>query len=498
VLQRRRSVRSSIRSNRSTRSNGRKRTPAAGSGQNISFVPDQPFRRSNTRIGRSDSGRKSEFGRRSSRRGTAAETGGGSRDLAPPPSGMKGDVYTRVAIPRSKSFMNVSSQYNLQELFRELKEKEGVESIDDVLKKIISPNGISFNEIKPVYRELLLKLAMTMSQDEIFQRSKNIIHQEKKKMKNKNKSKKSKKSYPTSASEQSTLSSFLRMTFSSSKSQQQAASAKNTLEPVKRLGYDTGVSILSKSSSSNKGLTKADISGPIPLTGTLNPSGRSLPTLQSASAKTPILPRAVASKPEISESNANPIIKKTSSNEMVDDAYNSCSECGYESVCTYDTCSCLEKSPKKFSSTVLGHKNHSKLTTTLSDPDKIQVKTEDSDSVCDCDADSCISGDKCYCSLRGDPRQNKSLVRPKTKAPPKLVPIMSDDGETGSCCSSHSSCSHSNTLNRSQDMVSTDSGTDTTCYSVRHISHKAQVNAHRQPSSRDISLSRYMEFTKAN
>merc|ERR1711902_378407 len=94
-----------------------------------------------------------------------------------------GDVFTRVAIPRSKNFMNVNNQYNLQELFRELKEKEGVESIDDVLKKIISPNGISFNEIKPVYRELLLKLAMTMSQDEIFQRSKNILQQQQKESK---------------------------------------------------------------------------------------------------------------------------------------------------------------------------------------------------------------------------------------------------------------------------------------------------------------------------
>merc|ERR1712141_251916 len=94
-----------------------------------------------------------------------------------------GDLYTRVAIPRSRSFMNVNSQYNLQELFKELKEKEGVESIDDVLKKVIRPNGISFNEIKPVYRELLLKLAMTMSQDELFQRSKNIMSAEKKKKK---------------------------------------------------------------------------------------------------------------------------------------------------------------------------------------------------------------------------------------------------------------------------------------------------------------------------
>merc|ERR1712001_20801 len=98
-----------------------------------------------------------------------------------------GDLYTRVAIPRSRSFMNVHGQYNLQELFRELKEKEGVASIDDVLKKIISPNGISFNEIKPVYRELLLKLAMTMSQDEIFQRSKNILNAEKKNKKKEDK-----------------------------------------------------------------------------------------------------------------------------------------------------------------------------------------------------------------------------------------------------------------------------------------------------------------------
>ena len=55
-----------------------------------------------------------------------------------------------------------------------------MESIDDVLKRVISPNGMSFNDIKPVYRELLLKLAMTMSQDEIFERSKSIMASNKK------------------------------------------------------------------------------------------------------------------------------------------------------------------------------------------------------------------------------------------------------------------------------------------------------------------------------
>jgi len=411
---------------------------------------------------------------------------------------MKGDVYTRVAIPRSKSFMNVNSQYNLQELFRELKEKEGVESIDDVLKKIISPNGISFNEIKPVYRELLLKLAMTMSQDEIFQRSQNIITQEKKKMKNKKSKQKTKKPYATSASEQSTLSSFLRMTFSSSKSasqqQQQTASKGSTLEQSKKSnsGYDTGISLLSKSSTSNKVLTKADISGPIPLNGTTNQNSRGL---QSASSKTPVMPRAIQSKSisttQLPETNGRPLPKPTN-DEMVDDAYMSCSECGYESVCTYDSCSCSSKTtatPPKQHFPPTNHKNHSRLTTKLSDPDKIQVKPDDLESVCDCDADSCVSSDKCYCSLRGDPRLNPH-IKTKQKLPPKLIPILSDDGETSSCCSSHSSSCGNATLNRNGEIISTDSGTDTTCYSVRHISHKTSLSNNRGQTSRDISLSR--------
>ena len=144
--------------------------------------------------------------------------------------------------------MNVNNQYNLQELFKELKEKEGVESIDDVLKKVISPNGISFNEIKPVYRELLLKLAMTMSQDELFQRSKNIMSAEKKKT-TKKKDKASKKSYPVSASEQSTLSSFLKLTFSSNKHQNGMGTEKSS----------------TFTKDSKKSISKTDISGPMPI-----------------------------------------------------------------------------------------------------------------------------------------------------------------------------------------------------------------------------------------
>ena len=49
---------------------------------------------------------------------------------------------------------------------------------------MISKDGMSFNKISPVYRELLMKLAMSMSGDEMFIRSKNIMMQEKVKKNN--------------------------------------------------------------------------------------------------------------------------------------------------------------------------------------------------------------------------------------------------------------------------------------------------------------------------
>ena len=100
----------------------------------------------------------------------------------------KGDIYTKVAMPRSKSFMNVSGPYNLQELFKELKDKEGIESVDDILRQVISKEGMSFNRTSPMYRELLMKLAMSLSADEMFIRSKNIMMQEKSKSVNREES----------------------------------------------------------------------------------------------------------------------------------------------------------------------------------------------------------------------------------------------------------------------------------------------------------------------
>ena len=283
-----------------------------------------------------------------------------------------GDLYTRVAIPRSRSFMNVNSQYNLQELFRELKEKEGVESIDDVLKKIISPNGISFNEIKPVYRELLLKLAMTMSQDEIFQRSKNILNAEKKnkkkedkkvsnslnKKEQKSKAKPSNKKVYTSqstlggrASEQSTLSSFLKMTFSSSKNKEnvnRAASSNNKSSS----GYESSQSVTPHNNLNvSKGyhISKADISGPVDVPARIrnNEFKNVEKPFKGKNLSAPLPPAPVQSKSQPPKSDGKQKCdhptkpgKAGESESSVDDAYGSCSECGYDSVCTYDSCSC--------------------------------------------------------------------------------------------------------------------------------------------------------------
>lgn len=54
--------------------------------------------------------------------------------------------------------------------------------MDDILNAIIDSEGMSFNDLKPIYKEFLLKLAVTLTKDEIFQHSKAIMKKQKKKI----------------------------------------------------------------------------------------------------------------------------------------------------------------------------------------------------------------------------------------------------------------------------------------------------------------------------
>ena len=211
-----------------------------------------------------------------------------------------GDIYTKVAIPRSKSFMNVSGQYNLQELFKELREKEGIESVDDILREVISSGGMSFNNIKPVYREMLMKLVMTMSKDEIFIRSQNIMNEQKKKTKG--------KPWPNFGS----------------KAAKEAKLLKNPPKQIKGLQQQSQLSQQQK-----KRINKSDIGNPVPI---------SVP--KKFAVRVEDLLEGVE-KPQISKMpNDNKNLKNPEKMSKVEDPYTSCSECGYQSLCgSYCSCS---------------------------------------------------------------------------------------------------------------------------------------------------------------
>jgi hypothetical protein len=88
-----------------------------------------------------------------------------------------GDILTKITIPKSRSFLvrTGGGGSSLHELFAELRTQEGVSNMDEVLEKIVNANGMSYNDLKPLYKELLLKLAVTLTKDELYLRSKNIM-----------------------------------------------------------------------------------------------------------------------------------------------------------------------------------------------------------------------------------------------------------------------------------------------------------------------------------
>ncbi|KAG5680348.1 hypothetical protein PVAND_009858 [Polypedilum vanderplanki] len=144
---------------------------------------------------------------------------GRNGDKNDPYSGKEGsgDIFTKVAIPRSGSFLNTAgltryksratrrnltgktvngsnaggggSPLGFSELFNEFRLQENLHSLDEILNAIINTDGMSFNDLKPIYKEFLLKLAVTLTKDELYQRSKSIMRrQKKKKLKRKNSS----------------------------------------------------------------------------------------------------------------------------------------------------------------------------------------------------------------------------------------------------------------------------------------------------------------------
>lgn len=87
------------------------------------------------------------------------------------------------------------SPLGFKEIFHELSLQEGLHSLDDILGVIIDPDGMSFNDLKPIYKEFLLKLSVTLTKDELYQRSKSIMRRQKKKLLRRNSSINTKKNH---------------------------------------------------------------------------------------------------------------------------------------------------------------------------------------------------------------------------------------------------------------------------------------------------------------
>ena len=91
-------------------------------------------------------------------------------------------MVTKVTIPRSKSFAAnlAANSADMSAILNELKSGKGPKSVDDILKVIVNKQGMSFNELEPAYKALLLKLACTLSKDELYHKSKVIMKQQEK------------------------------------------------------------------------------------------------------------------------------------------------------------------------------------------------------------------------------------------------------------------------------------------------------------------------------
>ncbi|KAJ6623921.1 hypothetical protein Bhyg_16364 [Pseudolycoriella hygida] len=287
-----------------------------------------------------------------------------------------GDILTRVAIPRSGSFLNTSglaryksratrrpskpgggggSPLGFSELFNEFRLQENLHSLDDILNAIINSDGMSFNDLKPIYKEFLLKLAVTLTKDELYQRSKSIMRRQKKKKLRRTKS--------MALSHRKGLilgSKSLKKVFSKFRSKsvpvKYSKSVAENLEKTKKIEHNI------------TGTSSSDVSEPR------------------------------------NEHNINQQNRNSSS------GYVSCSECSYDS----EACTCTS-ADRCYCSLGADHDNvNTKLTKSNNRDSLFSCNTEDkcycsiSESNCNesdttwCDSDSCISASKCYCKGHKD------------------------------------------------------------------------------------------------
>ncbi|KAF2360310.1 PH domain-like [Trinorchestia longiramus] len=257
----------------------------------------------------------------------------------------------KLVIPRSKSFANVSQALDAHNLFGDPKTKIGLGRIDDVLKAVINPNGMSYSEMDPQHRELLMKMAVILTKDEIYQRSKNIMRSQRPRSN-------SILGGFESDSDASTITSVIKATkrsisrFSSRASNSLRPSYFRERMPLKKFNTHQGPISLSKEPDEPK--LKA-----------LNYGYLSDGSLSRRTPKTPMPRRSPAGR-----------------------SYAIYSECEYDSECS-SKCYCTLPVKNGNSHNCGGNTN--KFST---------VNNKKKQAPCDCDSESCAESERCYCSLK--------------------------------------------------------------------------------------------------
>ncbi|XP_066153654.1 uncharacterized protein [Euwallacea fornicatus] len=309
-----------------------------------------------------------------------------------------GDILTKVTIPRSGSFLNTGgltryknkgsrndqtpgggSPLGLKEIFHELSLQEGLHSMDDILSVIIDPDGMSFNDLKPIYKEFLLKLAVTFTKDELYLKSKSIMRRQRKRSIRRSSSVPLKKSANKLVSNK-----FKRLKHIFQKNlnpnlAKMEKTGKNfrDIKPElkRRVESKFPESSISTSSYDTKPFrTKEELVGKRTsyrkkTHGDINRNRHRERTSTSEESDFFSLKRQC-------KFNKYQNILTANQNRNSSSGYVSCSECSYDS----DTCTCVS-ADKCYCS--LGERNCGTSKKDL--------------TYCDCDTDSCAESNKCYC-----------------------------------------------------------------------------------------------------
>ncbi|KPJ11559.1 hypothetical protein RR48_08301 [Papilio machaon] len=329
-----------------------------------------------------------------------------------------GDILTKVAIPRSGSFLNAGgltryksighrnngkkgggSPLGFNELFNEFKVQENLHSMDEILNAIIDPEGMSFNDLKPIYKEFLLKLAVTLTKDEIFQHSKAIMKKQKKKILRRNNTFQSKRRKICKGA--SGLKMVFRLPFSKDNRRKETKKQISAVESEIDTKEPVSESSVSTSSYDIRQFRPKD-SPPM-----IQPKRQTMRQRKRSDKVVHVSKRnGKVSRPGERTSTSEDSDFLTLSNRLgcqnrnSSSGYVSCSECESESC--VDRCYCSLKGECKtkcYCSEIELAKEPSKSRLISKSCKDCSKEVYDGDySYCSCDSESCEDSNKCYCT----------------------------------------------------------------------------------------------------